>query len=44
MTADSAEALRKLADAGIPLRNQSVLLRGVNDCKHIMRELVHRAS
>jgi lysine 2,3-aminomutase len=29
-----------LADAGIPLGNQSVLLRGVNDCKHIMRDLV----
>ncbi len=35
------EACRKMADAGIPLGNQSVLLRGVNDCKHIMRELVH---
>ncbi len=41
LTKDSAEALRKLADAGIPLGNQSVLLRGVNDCPHIMRELVH---
>ena len=30
-----------LADAGIPLGNQSVLLRGVNDCIHIMKELVH---
>ncbi|MDW5299423.1 MAG: lysine 2,3-aminomutase [Sedimentibacter sp.] len=41
-TPESMEALRKLADAGIPLRNQSVLLRGVNDCPHIMRELVHK--
>ncbi|NLY72017.1 MAG: lysine 2,3-aminomutase [Clostridiales bacterium] len=41
MTPDAMEALRKLADAGIPLGNQSVLLRGVNDCPHIMRELVH---
>lgn len=40
LTPTAAEALRKLADAGIPLGNQSVLLRGVNDCKHIMRELV----
>jgi len=40
-TPESMEALRKLADAGIPLGNQSVLLRGVNDCPHIMRELVH---
>jgi lysine 2,3-aminomutase len=30
-----------LADAGIPLGNQSVLLRGVNDCVHIMKNLVH---
>ena len=41
ITADAAEACRKLADAGIPLGNQSVLLRGVNDCPHIMRDLVH---
>jgi lysine 2,3-aminomutase len=40
-TPESMEAVRKLADAGIPLGNQSVLLRGVNDCPHIMRELVH---
>ena len=40
-TPESIEALRKLADAGIPLGNQSVLLRGVNDCPHIMRDLVH---
>ncbi len=42
MTEDAAEACRKLADAGIPLGNQSVLLRGVNDCPHIMRDLVHK--
>ncbi|HBC32044.1 MAG TPA: lysine 2,3-aminomutase, partial [Clostridiales bacterium] len=41
-TPESMEALKKLADAGIPLGNQSVLLRGVNDCPHIMRELVHK--
>lgn len=41
-TPESIEALRKLADAGIPLGNQSVLLRGVNDCPHIMRDLVHK--
>jgi lysine 2,3-aminomutase len=29
-----------LADAGIPLGNQSVLLRGVNDCTHVMKRLV----
>ena len=41
MTPESMEACRKLADAGIPLGNQSVLCRGVNDCPHIMRDLVH---
>ena len=40
ITPESTEACRKLADAGIPLGNQSVLLRGINDCPHIMRELV----
>src|SRR5665647_2047167 len=41
MTPEAMEACRKLADAGLPLGNQSVLLRGVNDCPHIMRDLVH---
>lgn len=41
ITKDSIEACRKLADAGIPLGNQSVLLRGINDCTHTMRKLVH---
>ncbi len=39
LTPSAREALRKLADAGIPLGNQSVLLSGVNDCPQIMREL-----
>ncbi len=42
ITGSSKEALRKLADAGIPLGNQSVLLAGVNDCPRIMRSLVHK--
>jgi len=41
MTAEAAEALAKLADAGIPLGNQSVLVRGVNDDPDVMRDLVH---
>ncbi len=41
MTPEAIEACRKLADAGIPLGNQSVLLKGVNDCPHVMRDLVH---
>ncbi|HQQ45767.1 MAG TPA: lysine 2,3-aminomutase, partial [Bacillota bacterium] len=41
ITPESSAACNKLADAGIVLGNQSVLLRGVNDCVHIMRDLVH---
>ncbi len=41
VTAESAAACARLADAGIPLGNQSVLLRGVNDCVHVMKHLVH---
>ncbi|MGD6805624.1 MAG: lysine 2,3-aminomutase [Candidatus Bathyarchaeia archaeon] len=39
LTPSAREALRKLADAGIPLGNQSVLLAGVNDCAKIMKKL-----
>jgi lysine 2,3-aminomutase len=42
MTSSSKRALRKLADAGFPLGNQTVLLAGVNDCPRIIKELVHR--
>jgi len=42
ITASARESLRKLADAGIPLGNQSVLLAGVNDCPRIMKTLVHK--
>jgi len=42
LTRSARTALRKLADAGIPLGNQSVLLAGVNDCPRIMRALVHK--
>ena len=41
MTPDASVALAKLANAGIPLGNQTVLLRGVNDCVHVMKRLVH---
>jgi lysine 2,3-aminomutase len=40
ITSELAAACAKLADAGIPLGNQSVLLSGVNDCVHIQRKLV----
>ena len=42
ITKSSEEALRKLADAGIPLGNQTVLLSGVNDCPRIVKRLVHK--
>ena len=40
ITPEATEACAKIADAGIPNGNQSVLLRGVNDCVHIMKKLV----
>ncbi|MCF7925498.1 MAG: lysine 2,3-aminomutase [Candidatus Izimaplasma sp.] len=42
LTKETARALDLLADAGIPLGNQSVLLKGVNDCVHVMKKLVKR--
>ncbi len=41
LTPAAAAACARLADAGIPLGNQSVLLRGVNDDEPTMRRLVH---
>jgi len=42
LTSSSKEAIRKLADAGFPLGNQSVLLANVNDCPRIMKKLVQK--
>ncbi len=41
-TPETARACRRLADAGIPLGSQTVLLRGVNDTVPVMRDLMHR--
>ncbi len=41
LTPPATAACARLADAGIPLGNQSVLLRGVNDDEPTMRRLVH---
>ena len=41
VTPEVAEACGRLADAGIPLGSQTVLLRGVNDDVAVMRRLVH---
>ncbi len=42
LTNSAKESIKKLADAGIPLGNQSVLLAGVNDCPRIMKTLLHK--
>src|SRR5271154_2822171 len=42
LTSEVREALGRLADAGIPLGNQSVLLRNVNDDAVTMRALLHK--
>jgi len=41
-TPESTQACAMLADGGFPLGNQSVLLAGINDCIHVMKELVHK--
>jgi lysine 2,3-aminomutase len=41
ITPESKRACEMLADGGIPLGNQSVLLRGVNDSPIVMKKLVH---
>ena len=42
LTSEVRDALGRLADAGIPLGNQSVLLKGVNDSIEVQRELVQK--
>ena len=39
VTPEATKAIEMLADAGVPLGNQSVLLRGVNDCPFIIKNL-----
>jgi lysine 2,3-aminomutase len=41
LTPEVAEACARLADAGIPLGSQTVLLKGVNDDLEVMKKLVH---
>ena len=43
-TEESESALSMMADAGIPLGNQTVLLAGVNDCWALMRKLMHKLT
>lgn len=42
ITPEVAEACGRLADAGIPLGSQTVLLKGVNDDPETMKRLFHR--
>jgi lysine 2,3-aminomutase len=42
LTTEVKSALERLANHGIPLGNQSVLLKGVNDDLDVMRALVHK--
>jgi len=42
LTTEVRDALGRLADAGIPMGNQSVLLRGVNDSVEVQKALVHK--
>ena len=42
ITPESIEACRKIIDAGIPMGNQTVLLKGVNDNSEIMKELCRK--
>ncbi len=40
ITPEMAKACAMLADAGIPLGSQTVLLAGINDCPHVIKRLV----
>jgi len=42
LTPEVTEACGRLADAGVPLGAQTVLLKGVNDDPEIMKRLVHK--
>jgi lysine 2,3-aminomutase len=41
ITPETAEACNRLADAGIPLGSQTVLLKGINDEPEIFKKLTH---
>ena len=42
LTGDARAALNKLSSAGVPLGNQTVLLKGINDDAETLRELFHK--
>jgi lysine 2,3-aminomutase len=41
LTVEATEAVDRLADAGLPLGSQTVLLKGVNDDAALMKRLMH---
>ncbi len=41
VTEDAKKACEMLANAGVPLGNQAVLLKGINDNPHVMKKLFH---
>jgi lysine 2,3-aminomutase len=41
LTPEAKRACEMLADAGVPLGNQAVILAGINDCPHVMKKLNH---
>ncbi|MBU1340644.1 MAG: KamA family radical SAM protein [Proteobacteria bacterium] len=42
ITPEVIEACKRIADAGIPMGSQTVLLKGVNDTVETMKELMHK--
>jgi lysine 2,3-aminomutase len=42
LTPEAKEACGRLADAGIPLGSQTVLLKGINDDAEVMKRLMHQ--
>jgi lysine 2,3-aminomutase len=42
ITPEVSAALARLADAGLPLGSQTVLLAGINDSPAVMKELLHK--
>lgn len=44
VTPDAAAAVRAVLDLGVPMRNQTVLLRGVNDEPRVLGELLRRLT
>jgi len=42
ITPEVETALARLANAGIPLGSQTVLMAGINDCPNIMMDLMHK--